>query len=246
VAKIDLASPELQFVVTPRGDVGGKFETACATTLEFARQTGVDMAINASPFGPFREHSGEGMDIVGLAVCDGDAYSPAYEGFGALVFDRKGRARIIEPPVTPDKVRDVDDGLGGFRVLVKDGKSLAGEVSNKVSAKFAGMNPRTAVGLSADGKTMWWIVADGRQEGRSEGLTLTELARFGISLGSDRLLNLDGGGSTTLVLRDPEGGEWRVVNCPVGRGKPDTLRLVGNNLGVVVRSSKEKATGSGP
>ena len=67
-------------------------------------------------------------------------------------------------------------------------------------------------------------------------MTLAELADFGIFLGCDVLLNLDGGGSSTLVVEDPASHEWRVVNQPVGLGPLDTLRQVGNNFGVRIKS----------
>jgi len=104
------------------------------------------------------------------------------------------------------------------------------------TANFADVNPRTAAGLSPDRHTLWLIVVDGRNTERSEGMTLAELADFGIFLGCDVLLNLDGGGSSTLVVEDPASHEWRVVNQPVGLGPLDTLRQVGNNFGVRIKS----------
>ncbi|MCH7813730.1 MAG: phosphodiester glycosidase family protein, partial [Planctomycetes bacterium] len=81
-----------------------------------------------------------------------------------------------------------------------------------------------------DGRTLWIVVADGRQKGVAEGLTLIELAALFQSLGAWDALNLDGGGSSTLVC---EGRDrvHRVVNTPVGRRAPGTLRQVANNLG---------------
>jgi exopolysaccharide biosynthesis protein len=52
------------------------------------------------------------------------------------------------------------------------------------------------------------VTVDGRQPRKSVGLTLEELAQLMIELGCREALNLDGGGSTTLVIRN------RVVNSP--------------------------------
>ncbi len=237
-AKVDLSSPDVQIVVTPRGNVGPHFETACATTLEFAESAQVQLAVNATPYDPLRDESGQGMDISGLSASDGDIYSEPDDQFGAIVFDASGRGRIITAPYTPAKLAGVDDGVGGFRVLVKGGKSVAGSVATYVPPDFAGVNPRTAAGLSADGRTLWLIVVDGRNPGRSEGVTLEELGDFGVLLGCDTLLNLEGGGSSTMVLQDPASKQWRVINQPVGRKRTDTLRPVANNLGVKIKQTK--------
>ena len=69
-------------------------------------------------------------------------------------------------------------------------------------------NPRTAIGIKADG-TYLFVVSDGRTD-ESEGLSLAELAEFMQSLGAETAYNLDGGGSSTMVFN----GE--VVNTPTG------------------------------
>jgi hypothetical protein len=79
-------------------------------------------------------------------------------------------------------------------------------------------HPRTGVGLR-DG-TLVMVTVDGRQPGYSEGMTLAELASLFIELKCVEAMNLDGGGSTTMVVRD------RVMNSPSG-GAP---RAVANAL----------------
>jgi len=235
-ARIDTSTPEVEILNTCRGNVAGALETECATTLEFAQSNGAQVAINASPFSPFRQNTGEGMDIVGLAACDGQVFSQPDDRFGALVVTRDNRVDIWSPPIAEDRLAQVRSAVGGFRILVEKGRSVAEKAAAASGEKFAGVNPRTAVGVSADRNTLWFIIVDGRNPGRSEGMTLIELADFGLALGCDALLNLDGGGSTTLVVQDPASREHRVVNEPVGRGPVGTLRLVGNNLGVRIRT----------
>ena len=182
-AKVDLTSDDIEFVVTPRGTVEDEFETACATTLAFARSNGLQLAINATPFRPYRQKAGDGMEVVGLAASDGDVYSQPHPTFGALVLSKSGEANIVRPPFDRLAWRDVDEAVGGFRVLVEDGLSRLPRIINEIPPDFAAPNPRSAVGLSADRKTMWLIVVDGRIPGRSEGMSLEELADFAIGLG---------------------------------------------------------------
>ncbi|MEE1926822.1 phosphodiester glycosidase family protein [Streptomyces sp. TRM 70351] len=60
-------------------------------------------------------------------------------------------------------------------------------------------NPRTAAGVTADGKVIL-LTADGHVPGRGVGLTITETAGVMRALGAVDALNLDGGGSTTMVV----------------------------------------------
>lgn len=75
-------------------------------------------------------------------------------------------------------------------------------------------HPRSAVGLSADGRTLLILAIDGRQEGHSRGVTLAELARIFLSFGAHSAINLDGGGSSSMVVRDPATGVHAIVNQP--------------------------------
>ncbi len=233
VVRIELASPDIDFVVTPRGPFRDKYETAAATTLAFAEQAGVQVAINASPFDPIRDKAGEGVDVQGLDLSDGDVVSPPADGLAALVLDARHQARLLAPPVKPADLKDAVAGVGGFTLVLAGGRNLYAKEAEP-GAK-APRHPRTAAGLTADRKTLVWLVVDGRQPGQSEGLTLFELAELGRQAGCAELLNLDGGGSTTLVLQDPDSRKHRVVNTPVGRGnQPGTLRFNGNALGLQV------------
>jgi hypothetical protein len=74
----------------------------------------------------------------------------------------------------------------------------------------AGRNARTLAGVRPDGKLLL-VTVDGRRPGWSVGMTLTEAARLMRSLGATDALNLDGGGSSTMIVR----GE--VVNRPSDR-----------------------------
>jgi len=63
------------------------------------------------------------------------------------------------------------------------------------------VHPRTAVGFSADSSRLYMVTVDGRNPDTYVGMTLPELADFLVSIGVAYGLNLDGGGSTTMVIR---------------------------------------------
>ena len=84
----------------------------------------------------------------------------------------------------------------------------------------AGRHPRTLAGVTATGSLLL-VTVDGRRPGYSAGMTLFEAARLMRSLGAEDALNLDGGGSTTMVVRG------RVVNRP---SDPGGERPVGDGV----------------
>lgn len=98
--------------------------------------------------------------------------------------------------------------VGGRDVLVQDGEAQdwEGESNNEAA-------PRTAVGFSRDGQEMYILTVDGRQAS-SAGVTLTELATMMADLGAYNALNLDGGGSTTLLAREAGESDPELINSP--------------------------------
>ncbi|MEX2179230.1 MAG: phosphodiester glycosidase family protein [Gemmatimonadaceae bacterium] len=117
------------------------------------------------------------------------------------------------------------EAVGGRPVLVRD--SVVTAPASNVR------HPRTAVGIGRKGTRLLLVVVDGRQAPHSDGMTLRELADVMLALGARDALNLDGGGSSAMVLADPAaGGALRLVNRP-----SDTAgeRPVGNALAIVSR-----------
>jgi hypothetical protein len=103
--------------------------------------------------------------------------------------------------------------VGGTPVLIREGRIVQDFEVERVREGFVkDRHPRTAVGMRAD-RTWVFVVVDGRQPQLSVGMTLAELAEFLQSLGCVSALNLDGGGSSTLVFRG------QVMNSPSDAGK---------------------------
>ncbi|GAA4698298.1 hypothetical protein GCM10023349_12990 [Nocardioides conyzicola] len=114
--------------------------------------------------------------------------------------------------------------ITGNQLLVTDG--VVSVIDNRV------MHPRTAIGVDNDTGEILLLVIDGRRAG-SRGYTMLELANLMVDLGADQALNLDGGGSSTMVARGLEGRN-RVVNTP----SDGFLRRVANALEVTYRKPK--------
>ena len=112
------------------------------------------------------------------------------------------------------------DSIGGNPRLLLDGKVAAGNVDG--TGGYFGRNPRTAVAHKADG-TVLLVTVDGRGAGGSAGMTLRELAELLVRLGAVDAMNLDGGGSTTMVVN---GQVRNAVSDPTERPVGSALVLL--------------------
>ncbi|GAB3124626.1 hypothetical protein GCM10027160_46220 [Streptomyces calidiresistens] len=191
--------------------------------------------VNRSPVVERSQHvvEVEFRDGLVTAVNEGAGVGPIPDGGGLLVGRDAGAGALQtltvgEPLVPVFSARASDGGplphtvVGGQEPLVVDGIALNWDgAPNNVTA------PRTAVGFSADGTEMYLVTVDGRQE-HTVGMTLTALASFMAELGARNALNLDGGGSTTLLARAPGATSVRVVNMPSGGAQ----RPVPNGLAI--------------
>jgi uncharacterized protein YigE (DUF2233 family) len=124
----------------------------------------------------------------------------------------------------PDGVTEI---LSGFPVLLAEGRWVDDLQQESRPGFAAARHPRTALGWDPSGQRVWLAVVEGRREGSAEGMTLPELATFLQALGVTDALNLDGGGSSVMIVKgkrvsrtsDP-GGERSVVNALLVRVDP--------------------------
>ncbi|MBB3041413.1 phosphodiester glycosidase family protein [Nocardioides soli] len=119
--------------------------------------------------------------------------------------------------------------ISGDRPLIDDG--VIKVVDNRV------MHPRTAVGIDRDSGQILLLVIDGRSSA-SRGYTMVELANLMIDLGADEALNLDGGGSSTMIARDATGAN-QVLNKP----SDGFQRWVANGLQVTYKAPAARKPG---
>lgn len=93
------------------------------------------------------------------------------------------------------------------------------------------LNPRTYAGVSADGATLYLLVVDGR-DGASAGVSTRDGADLIRHLGADDAVLLDGGGSSTMLVRDSTESPFELVSRS-SIGGIDGLRAIANGIGVV-------------
>jgi len=246
-AKVHLDDPAVRVGVTephvPTTDDPPGTEAKLLPVNEWAGANGATLAINAGFFGlvdpkplpgeaKVRYYAGAPSDIRGLSKSAQAVVSPprvmAGRGDPALLF-YAGRARAayaLESDLegvlcAVAGIGPSDNGKEPGTLLVEAGRNTG--ATARVGAKIR--HPRTAAGVSADGRTLIVLAIDGRQPGYSVGLTLPEMADVMIDLGAHEAVALDGGGSTsfyfkradgTLLTNRPSDGHWRPVANHLG------------------------------
>ena len=224
--RIDLDAEGLS-LVTDKSNGDRELEVDGLRTSSYLLQTGCQAAINASAFWPLHEKDGGEQEIRGLVVSDGEVISRFDEDKprSAVVIRADRRAAIVEPPVD---TTGVVTAIGGYGDLLRGGVAVRPQEKRKF---VDDLHPRTALGIDNGGRTLILVTVDGRQSGYSEGVALYELAEMVRLLGADDAVNLDGGGTTTMVVAKPGGG-FRLVNRPIHGGVPGAERVSASHLGI--------------
>lgn len=104
---------------------------------------------------------------------------------------------------TPSGITNIKQLAGGWTRLILDGANyVAASVADESGPVPGDLAPRTGIGFNATKDKIFLVVVDGRQAGVSEGMTLSEFADFMLFIGCHQALNLDGGGSSTIMGND--------------------------------------------
>lgn len=196
-------------------------ENIIEKTSGIAADNGAVFAVNGDYYG-FRD--------TGIVIRNGVVYrdSPARTG---LAFFLDGTVEVYDETATSaDELvaAGVWNTLSFGPALLEGREVIAGIDDVEVDTNFGnhsiqGEQPRTAVGV-VDENHLVFVVVDGRDEGYSRGVTMTELAGIMQGLGAETAYNLDGGGSSTMFF------DGEVINRPSNggeRGTSDILYVAG-------------------
>ena len=230
VLRVDLTRGDLRFLTVGKDPDWGKpmpdfpalpIRTRRVTTYQFMRSAldqGWEMlaAVNATPWGPWKfPYTHKYAAKMGLVISEGEKIEEA-NGRPVFLITKKGEFQIRKIAKGED-TSHIQLAVGGFSMILENG---AVRPDRKKT-----LAPRTAYGLSKDRRHMFIITVDGRMEGFSEGVSTEELGGWIRRYGAADALNMDGGGSTTLVVSDGKGG-IRKLN------KSGAYRPVATSLGI--------------
>lgn len=215
VTRVDLTDERISVVVTREADKGTRVS-------EFGKKYKAIAAINGDYFDDKFNPIGK---TVGPCGPWESARLTKRESLLAIGDDRAVLSRQTEVDPKDPAPEWASTAISGWPALVLRCDPLAAKSLPGSDAFTRAPHPRTAVGLSKDRKTLYLVVADGRRA-NIPGVTLAELGAFmSDELGACWAMNLDGGGSSAMWLRD------RIINRP----SDGVERPVGNHLGVALR-----------
>ena len=239
IVQIDLTAPGLRFKLSPPG---GAREVVRQTTLAFLTQERAQLAINAHYFLPFPSTDTDAW-VIGIAASEGRVYS-AFEtpeqDYALLAdapginIDRENHASIVHRDSGQPDGRHVAEPVTLWTTFAGAAQIVThGAASIPDLAWYRVVQARTAAGLSRDGRTLTLFTVD--RSGGSEGMRIDEVAEIlRRDYGVWEALNLDGGGSTTMVMADPVTGAPALVNASSDANHASG-RAVGSSLAVFAR-----------
>lgn len=186
---------------------------------------------------------GSGSDVIEVIVKDGIVIDKLYDNGPAEILKdgyvlsanitlnsfldtelNIGDAVTIDITTLPN-FNNLETAVGGGGMIL-----VEGNVPNAFSHTISGLQPRSAVGLDVEGKVITLVAVDGRRTS-AKGMTMTQLGYLMKELGCYNAMNLDGGGSTLMALKDEDG--HIVANNPSDNYK----RPVTNSIGIVLNET---------
>lgn len=234
--RVDLQAAKFRFKITPRDKDWGKpmpdypkgiirtRRITCRKFMEDAVRNGENMvvSVNGSPWGPFHapwtfKYAGN----QGLMVANGVMVAEIRKGRPSFVIYKNGNMefKLFAPG---DDISNIEHAISGFGFVLRDGKLTP---KDSPRAKLA---PRTGYGLSKDKRYLYIVAIDGRQSNYSMGASTYEVGQFLQHLGAYSGLNMDGGGSTTLIVRKKN--KLRKLNSHAFGAE----RAVGGAMGIIL------------
>lgn len=232
IAEVDLTKKLSIAAASPNNSDEQKDLQPLSEQMQAAKDAGKDVILGIN--GDFFEKkpNGKGEFIsMNIFAKEGklikESYTPDYEGLFMVM--KGGNCQIAHPSAFEAVRNDVEDAIGGYQCLVKDGIVTTDWAINDITMKF---EPRTMIGLSEDYKKCYFIVMDGKQKEYSEGMRLEQAALFCKGIGCYNAFNLAGGEYSTFVINNKNNG-FNVLNKP-SNGKE---RAVINGI-IVIKNEK--------
>jgi Phosphodiester glycosidase len=240
--RIDLQDPDVRLFVTPpitNNYVPDSRETLMQTPREFLLEHKVKMAINGGYFAPgdYSIPSGTPARVEGVVFSQGrlvSAQTRSNDSASAILFTTNNEPTFIYLNWPATNTAGVYNAVSGMYPLVSNGVNIGYVYTNVTTDTIHRRQPRTGFGLSQDNRYLIMITIDGRQQDFSDGAFDWETAEFLLLFGAWNGMNMDGGGSTTMVKAN-ECGESVDVNqnsFQFAVGRPGAQRAIGCIFGV--------------
>ena len=261
-ARVDLTDPRLRYLVTGRDKDWGqpmpdytnrplRVRTRRQTTRDFllaarrpvaegGRGLNMLLAVNNAQWLPWEKpFNHRYADNMSLVVSDGEMVSPPI-GFPSFIVYRDGAVEFRNV-ARGEALTNILHAVSGWGMILENGTILKADTPE-------GAMPRTVFGLSEGKRYLYLYVVDGRQPEYSMGATPCEAAQWMLYFGADSAMNMDGGGSATLIcwdpVPDPTNTDPKSKDTPnlhkLNHQEGNHERAVGCNLGFYFINNKEQ------
>lgn len=207
LVRVQLDDPSITIGATNPSEANS-YETRGERTKDYVKQSDAFLGINASPFTYPAGIFSAKRDIVGLYAYEGTIVSQANAKYAALCFNKDKRAFIVNSQ-TQEANATAWFAFGGFWTILEQGSIYQFENIQE---------SRTAVGISEDGFTLYLLAVE--KSKKSTGLSFMDCAQILQQAGAKTAMQLDGGGSTSIVFQDFP--QYSILSS----------RKVANNLGI--------------
>jgi hypothetical protein len=225
--QIDLYAQGIEIVV--KGGASLEDQILSAKVSTFVHDNNLLAGSNAVPFDIASSKEGRIIQNMGIVISGGKQIAPVNRNYDALVFYKDGSAAIVNQAAI-NSIENIENAVGGFHKILNKGELAQRTIDNNAR------HPRSAAGISQDGKYLYLTVIDGRRKS-SIGATEEETALLLRSLGSWEGINFDGGGSSALAMRFAD-GTVKTINTPIHGGIPNQERAVAGCIGVRLRETE--------
>ena len=245
--RIDLGDPDIRLFTTPRitNYVAGYRETAGFTVSNFLTANVLQVAVNANNFHTpgtldspsYTLPAGTPLELGGLAISEGEIVSTQESSTdsASILFTTNNQPTVIPTNWPAHSTTGFYNAVSGLYSILVNGVNVGSNyLGSSVFVHQA--QPRTALGVSQDRRYLYMITIDGRQSGYSDGALDWETAAWLLMVGGWDGVNMDGGGSTTMVMADSTGRPVE-LNRSSAIADPGTRRerTIGSHLGIFAR-----------
>ncbi|MBI5387971.1 MAG: phosphodiester glycosidase family protein [Verrucomicrobia bacterium] len=249
--RVDLSDPDVRVFPTPpaAGYVAENRETASLSVSNFVRDFGVKVAINAGFYraavgGGDPSSEGVACEVYGLQICTGAVvsvpeFNPVELRTAALLFTTNQQPILNLNMVAGSANTNLDgifNAVTGYYPVLTNGTVVPSNVLVAVypDATIHNRQPRTAFGISQDGRYLFLMTIDGRQSGYSDGAYDEDIGNWMLLFGAWDAINMDGGGSAAFYMADCAGLPVALNHSSYipGRGRE---RYIGSHLGIFAK-----------
>lgn len=162
----------------------------------------------------------------GIMYKDGVCLKDTFDGGSVctvFAIMKDGTAKIMTQAQYADQKANIQEAVGGRQRLIESGQTI--------NFSDTRLEPRTAVGVSKEGDKVYLLIVDGRRSGYSIGAEYALLAKIFNIYNVHDAINLDGGGSSTFLVKDASASKgFKTRNRPTDSGGD---RALPNGLAVV-------------